>query len=369
MFMWGYDWRLHFENIEVRDAGLTKLKMMIEMAKSVQRERVVLLAHSMGSPLLFYFFKWVESPLGGNGGPNWVNDHDHVHAFINIGGAFLGAPKSVSALFSGEMRDTAHLGPLQGYLVDSLISKVQRRELFHSWRSLGALMPRGGNAIWGNLTHAPDDSTNGLMTNGRMFRFDHNNTYLTMDEVLNLLMSVPILKQSLSKYSFGSKFEPYMENNPSYWSNPLESPLPNAPDMTVYCLYGVGKSTERAYHYNHDGSAQGEVINYEVFNSTARVFSGVQDVDGDGTIPLISLGYMCVKGWPDNDVLNPGRSPVVTKEYQHHPASLNIRGGHSTGDHVDIMGNRQLSSPTFYTWSRITSTTFKAPFCLICPAW
>jgi len=46
-----------------------------------------------------YFFKWVESPTGGNGGPNWVNEH--VEAFINIGGPLLGLPKALSALLSG----------------------------------------------------------------------------------------------------------------------------------------------------------------------------------------------------------------------------------------------------------------------------
>jgi phospholipid:diacylglycerol acyltransferase len=37
---------------------------------------------------------------------------------------------------------------------------------------------------------------------------------------------------------------------PTSWSNPLEATLPNAPDMKIYCLYGVGKSTERSYSYN-----------------------------------------------------------------------------------------------------------------------
>ena len=26
---------------------------------------------------------------------------------------------------------------------------------------------------------------------------------------------------------------------------------------------------------------------------------GVQLTEGDGTVPLLSLGYMCVKGWKD----------------------------------------------------------------------
>ena len=34
-----------------------------------------------------------------------------------------------------------------------------------------------------------------------------------------------------------------------YWANPLASRLPNAPGMTIYCMYGVSKLTERGYAY------------------------------------------------------------------------------------------------------------------------
>jgi hypothetical protein len=33
--------------------------------------------------------------------------------------------------------------------------------------------------------------------------------------------------------------------------NPLTTPLPNAPNMRLYCSYGHGLPTERAYHYKH----------------------------------------------------------------------------------------------------------------------
>lgn len=44
--------------------------------------------------------------------------------------------------------------------------------------------------------------------------------------------------------------------------------------------------------------------------------------DGDGTVPLLSLGLMCRKGWTSAR-LNPARARVVTKEYKHTP----ITGG------------------------------------------
>lgn len=36
---------------------------------------------------------------------------------------------------------------------------------------------------------------------------------------------------------------------PNY--DPLETPLPAAPSMRMYCGYGHGIATERAYHYRH----------------------------------------------------------------------------------------------------------------------
>jgi hypothetical protein len=40
---------------------------------------------------------------------------------------------------------------------------------------------------------------------------------------------------------------PQKNTDPKYWTNPLASALPIAPEMKIYCLYGVGKPTERAY--------------------------------------------------------------------------------------------------------------------------
>ncbi|KAF2287175.1 hypothetical protein GH714_038609 [Hevea brasiliensis] len=34
-----------------------------------------------------------------------------------------------------------------------------------------------------------------------------------------------------------------------YWSTPLETRLPNAPEMEIYSMHGVGMPTERAYVY------------------------------------------------------------------------------------------------------------------------
>ena len=40
-----------------------------------QGRKVVVITHSMGSNLWYYFMKWVESEEGGRGGDRWVEDN------------------------------------------------------------------------------------------------------------------------------------------------------------------------------------------------------------------------------------------------------------------------------------------------------
>ena len=64
--------------------------------------------------------------------------------------------------------------------------------------------------------------------------------------------------------------------------------------------------------------------------------------EGDGTISLLSSGYMCSKGWKINRY-NPANIPVVAYEMPHEPDRFNPRGGPNTGDHVDILGRSSLN--------------------------
>lgn len=112
--------------------------------------------------------------------------------------------------------------------------------------------------------------------------------------------------------------------------------------------------------------------------------------DGDGTVPLVSLGLMCVDGWlrkqfnpsglcictracslPRCVTLSPARSHVrwstrsstnqqtnvsthtpgirvVTREYPHLPTPFDPRGGPATADHVDIMGNAAVMAAVLH---------------------
>lgn len=48
---------------------------------------------------------------------------------------------------------------------------------------------------------------------------------------------------------------------------------------------------------------------------------GVRTSDGDGTVPLVSTGLMCHKGWRTKR-LNPANIPIVSREYIHQPSTV-----------------------------------------------
>ncbi|CAI2164474.1 14450_t:CDS:10 [Funneliformis geosporum] len=377
MHLAAYDWRLSFYNLEVRDQYFSKLKATLELAKKIDGRKSVVVGHSMG----------------GNGGPNWVNEY--IEAFVNIGGPLLGLPKALSALLSGEMRDTVELGSFGIYVLERFFSKFERAGLFRTWGGLSSMLPKGGEEVWGTKHEAPDDrndidETYGSMLTIRSLIKKKENTSSTnankthksekikhhscKSGVNLLLKSTTNFSEMLTRnYSFGiATSEEEMQNTKedrTKWTNVLESQLPNAPNMTIYCLYGYGKETERKYYYSHeqeddndeddDFGADGDVNRFRKkvtsflknmfidssMNSETdpKIKSGVHNGEGDGTVPLLSLGYMCTKGW-ENPLYNPARIKIITREFQHEVGpAFDLRGGAKTSDHVDILGNYELT--------------------------
>ena len=154
------------------------------------------------------------------------------------------------------------------------------------------------------------------------------------------------------------------------------SALPRAPRMTVYSLYGVGMDTERAYVYelNPDYLLNGTCsnrpfrIDTRAHDKARGLHHGVYFTDGDGSVPTVSNGFMCARGWRDYPHLNPAGVRAVCIEYAHQSASLGnkfasllglgadgsdpdprksssslfTRTGPKTGHHVDILGNHEM---------------------------
>jgi phospholipid:diacylglycerol acyltransferase len=173
----------------------------------------------------------------------------------------LGAVKGVPAVLSGEMKDTAQLNRLAVFGLEKFFSREDRAEILRAMPGISSMLPKGGDAVWGNLTWAPDDKPGQNVSYGSFIKFTEGNSThghprqnLTVAGGLEYLLknSDPwFRKQVLKSYSHGvahtKKEVEANEKIQSKWVNPLESRLPYAPSMKIYCFYGIGKETERRY--------------------------------------------------------------------------------------------------------------------------
>lgn len=78
-----------------------------------------------------YFLRWVQDPNGGNGGSDWTEKH--IASFVNIAGPMVGVPKALTAMLSGETRDTMSLGSFGAYLLEKFFSRRERANLMRTW--------------------------------------------------------------------------------------------------------------------------------------------------------------------------------------------------------------------------------------------
>lgn len=69
---------------------------------------------------------------------------------------------------------------------------------------------------------------------------------------------------------------------------------------------------------------------------------GVRMGEGDGTVNLLSTGYMCNRGWRLKRY-NPAQTQITVVEMPHEPDRFSPRGGPKTADHVDILGRQNLN--------------------------
>jgi phospholipid:diacylglycerol acyltransferase len=244
-----YDWRLSFKNLEVRDQYFTRLMMQIETSVKISGQKAVLVSHSMGGQVTFYFFHWVASPSGGNGGDDWVDKH--IDSWVNVSGCMLGALKGLPAVLSGEMKDTAQLNAFAVYGIERFLGREERAEIFRAMPGISSMLPIGGDAVWGNQTWAPDDRPGQNVSYGTFLNFkDNNYTHpahnLTVEASMEYLFNTTedwyqdAVKGSYSHGVAKTKAEvDANEKDPRKWTNPLESRLPLAPNLKIYCFYGI----------------------------------------------------------------------------------------------------------------------------------
>ncbi|OIW05843.1 hypothetical protein TanjilG_23629 [Lupinus angustifolius] len=430
LYMVAYDWRLSFQNTEIRDQALSRLKSTIElMFVTNGYKKVVVVPQAMGATYFLHFLKWVETPLpmGGGGGIGWCDKH--IKAIMNINPAFLGVPKAVSNIFSAEDNDVAFVRSMAsgilnlGYLSLQTLEHVMR--VCRTWDSIISLMPKGGETIWGNLDWSPKDRNNcdhekkgpakhfasdgsqyssymqkGLqlkesIDHGRIFSLGNavseltdshvtpldsegilwksNSDTFNLSELLLWTEYDEMIRESIRKVG---KKKVYTERTPfdllnfvapkmmkraeahfshgiaenlddpkyahyKYWSNPLETRLPNAPDMEIYCLYGVGTPTERSHAYKLSHSDKCNSIPFQIDNSADGerdhcLQNGVYFVDGDERVHVISAGFMCAKGWRGRTRFNPSGIATYLREYKHKQQGI------QSGESDNVMGNVAL---------------------------
>ncbi|KAI3463237.1 hypothetical protein Pfo_019900 [Paulownia fortunei] len=431
MYMASYDWRLSFQNTEVRDQTLSRIKSNIELMVSTNGgNKAVIIPHSMGVLYFLHFMKWVEAPapMGGGGGPDWCAKY--IKSVMNIGGPLLGVPKAVSGLFSAEAKDIAVARAIAPGVLDKDLFRIQTLQqlmrMTRTWDSTMSMIPKGGDTIWGGLDWSPEEgyvpsrrkqSTNNTdysvhtedenteskpkrVQYGRIISFGKeiaeadsseihrinfrdaikgnnvaNNTCrdvwteyhdmgfqgvkavteykaYTAGDIVDLLSFVApkMMARGSAHFSYGiadnlddPKYAHY-----KYWSNPLETKLPNAPDMDIFSMYGVGMPTERAYIYRETPSAEC-YIPFQIDTLATEedeymcLKDGVFTVDGDETVPVLSAGFMSAKGWRGKTRFNPSGIKNYVREYDHAPPANLLEGrGTQSGAHVDIMGNFAL---------------------------
>ncbi|XP_009771139.1 putative phospholipid:diacylglycerol acyltransferase 2 [Nicotiana sylvestris] len=436
MYMASYDWRLSFQNTEIRDQSLSRLKRKIELLYVTNGNRkVVVVPHSMGVIYFLHFLKWVEAPppVGGGGGPNWCAKH--IKTIMNVSPAFLGVPKAVANILSAEGKDVAFIRAMAPGLLDSETFGFQTFQhvmrVFRTWDSVLSLLPKGGETIWGDLNWSPEEENvchsaktqylqssskenNGNDTSPRRFaevkqrakygrlvafgkaaselpssqlsfidpkEFVHGsapisstsceellteydeisresikrvaeNEVYTARTLIDLLRFIApkMMQRTEEHFSHGlaENLEDPKYSHHKYWSNPLETMLPDAPDMEIYCSYGVGIPTERSYVYKMSPSDRCKSIPLQIDSSAdgsdnGCLSGGVYFVDGDESVPVVSAGFMCAKGWRGKTRFNPSGIATYVREYQHNPPASLLEGrGTESGAHVDILGNFAL---------------------------
>ncbi|THG10700.1 hypothetical protein TEA_004937 [Camellia sinensis var. sinensis] len=118
--------------------------------------------------------------------------------------------------------------------------------------------------------------------------------------------------------------------------------------MEIYCLYGVGIPTERSYVYKLSLSNRCKSIPFQIDSSADESGDSclkreVYFVDGDESVPVLSAGFMCAKGWRGRTRFNPSGIATYIREFRHKPPASFLEGrGLESGAHVDIMGNGAL---------------------------
>lgn len=126
LFAATYDWRVAIPALEVRDGYFSAFERRLESILSTTGRPAYLLGHSNGNRVIQYFLRWVE----GKRGRPWIERH--VYGFVAVGAPFLGAPKGLRCLSSGD-----RMG------LEMFLNEEEGLQFIRSCGSIGAILPDG----------------------------------------------------------------------------------------------------------------------------------------------------------------------------------------------------------------------------------
>jgi len=266
-----YDWRLPFGLLEERDGYFTELRLQIEKLHLVNKEKVVVVTHSMGARVFHYFLNWMDLEDHGN----WAETH--IHSFLAVAPPFLGAPKIMrTILFGGS------------FGLDMFLTAAEMCFINRSCASLPYL--------------CPDDSK------FQMFPDEFSRVAALKDgQYLPIPWQKLLSQHAAESWKF---YEQYAQPDPLFVS--LLSP---PPVKRLWAIYGVNVLTEVSYYFKSNWKKDGialdsnadklggkktaktnpkgleiqEGVGYEG-KDTLQSIGGVQR-SGDGTVPYCSLAY------------------------------------------------------------------------------
>lgn len=209
-----YDWRVPFYYLEERDGYFSTLKVNIEAMARREKKKVVVLGHSMGNRIIQYFLNWAKL----NHGQAWIDQN--IHTFVAVGAPFLGAPKSVRGLISGDR-----------FGMDLLLSNREAKGFARTLGSVPGLLPIGGKLL--------DDLNVGVVYTSQ------NGEPPAKVDVLPFLKEIGCAKTV-------EIFQNDYQNDPAFGGGVDEDHWPilgPPPVQRLLAIYGVNLETERLYFY------------------------------------------------------------------------------------------------------------------------
>ncbi|KAA8494905.1 Phospholipid:diacylglycerol acyltransferase [Porphyridium purpureum] len=384
MHLLAYDWRQSLEDLESKEAFWEHMAGMVERLRNRNHaRRVYIVSHSMGGVLAHYFIHWASHHKG----DQWITDN--VEGWINIAGPLLGVPKTISAVLSGEMRDTAEFGMFSKQVIGAIFGNDLFVRFFRSLGSLPSMFPSGSPKVWQAFHKAPllrvqesmkeeasteshSEATKNVSEPGSPPRRD-----MILDEplckrtdlqetVAGSEYSTATIYELLGKvapryfalvqshYAHGSSGPETVGSLSKKWFSSEQNPLPGAAELKITCMYGVLQShtTEVGYEYSIDADADESAtllsINTSVSVPEFNLTKGIYNGRGDGTVPWASMVYPCLKWKYGGLLINPARLPVSIREYLEDPSKLSLldkdymRGGKYSVGHVEIIANMDV---------------------------